>query len=515
VRKTNGEGLAGRLQAALAHAEITQSEFAAAVGATQAAVSQWLSGKKVPSRENVRIAARALEVTAEWLEFGVGPGPARGAPAARRRAPARGRRATAAPPVAAAETPSMITQIAYPAYMANRNWDIEWINEQAERLIFGSPVRRAVNVEDRHFFKLLFAAPVREMVSDFEGFVRSHLALIRGDIPVPRKNPLLVRLAREEVSWLERLWPTDTRKPLPIDCRREPLRFRRAPVEGYHRVAALFREGTLIIWIPGVVNLDPVLDLLTGRQRVVTDLLMHKLPVLQSMAVLVADLQGSVKICADLPPEEYFELITEIWARLEQPFRQYAGTSGKHVGDGVVRYFLAKHDHPTFHLINALLCADAIRRCLAEVDTAWRLKKHWLNRLVLNTGLHEGRDWFGYIPTLPTPEFTALGDTVNVAARLSDVARDGAIWVTKHFLSALPAQVLEHVVYGIRRGGETDAHFIPRTYSRVLDLPEQERIPKSAEIANLSVTEIIRLAAPAIQGYVRAPAPEGEGPPPR
>lgn len=515
VRRTSGEGLTGRLQAALGRAGITQREFAAAVGATQAAVSQWLSGKKVPSRENVRAAAGALGVTAEWLEFGVGPGPAGGAPAARGRTPARRRRGAAAPVAPVAEPPSVITQIGYPAYMANRNWDIEWINEPAERLIFGSPVRKAINVEDRHFFKLLFAAPVREMVSDFEGFVKSHLALIREDIPVPGKNPLLARLPREEVSWLERLWPTEAKQPPPIDCRKEPLRFRRAPVEGYHRVAALFREGTLIIWIPGVVSLDPVLDLLTGRQHVITDLLMHKLPALQSMAVLVADLQGSVKICADLPPEEYFELITEIWGRLERPFRQYAGSSGKHVGDGVVRYFLAKHDHPTFHIINALLCADAIRQCLTEIDAAWRLKKHWLNRLVLNAGLHEGRDWFGYIPTLPTPEFTALGDTVNIAARLSDVARDGAIWVTKHFLSALPAQVREHVVYGIRRGSGGDEHFIPQTYSRVLDLPDQERIPKSAEIANLSVTEVIRLDAPPIQEYARAPAQEGDGPPPR
>lgn len=484
-------GLASRLRTALAGAGITQNDFAAAVGTTQAAVSQWLSGKKTPSRENVRAAAEALGVTAEWLEFGIGP----------RRAQAPVAEGGSAP----SETPAAITQIAYPAYMANRNWDIEWVNDQAEQLIFGSPIRKAINVEDRHFFRLLFSTPVHEMVTDFERFVGSHLELVRGDLPPPRRNPVLAPLGREAVEWLERRWPREAKKPPPIDCRHEPFAFRQAAVESYHRVAAMFREGTLVIWIPGVVNLEPILDLLTGRQHVITDLLMHKLPALQSMSVLVADLQNSVKICADLPPEEYFELITKIWARLERPFRQYAGSSGKHVGDGVVRYFLAKLDNPACHTINALLCADAIRQGMAEIDAAWKLKKQWLNDLVLNVGLHEGRDWFGYIPTLPTPEFTALGDTVNIAARLSGVARDGAIWVTKHFLSSLPPQVLQHVVYGIRRRGETGEHFIPRTYSRVLDLPNQERIPKSAEIANLSVTEVIRLDAPAIQEYLRVP----------
>lgn len=492
--KRHNLGLPDRLRLALARAGVTQGEFARAVGATQAAVSQWLSGKKTPSRDNVRAAAKALHVTAEWLEFGVGPEEAK----------PRGPQPTRAAPQM--EAPPVITQIGYPAYLANRNWDIEWVNDQAEQLIFGHPVRKTVNLEDRHFFKLLFSTPAREMVSDFERFVKSHLGLLRGDIPIPSRNPLLASLGRDKVSWLERMWPSETPKLPPIDCRHEPLRFVKAPVEGYHRVAALFREGTLVIWIPGVLNLTPLLDLLTGRQHVITDLLMHKLPALQSMAVLVADLQGSVKICADLPPEEYFELITEIWARLEQPFRRYVGSSGKHVGDGVVRYFLAKHDDAAFHTINALLCAEAIRQCMAEIDDAWKLKKHWLNRLVLNIGLHAGRDWFGYIPTSPTPEFTALGDTVNIAARLSGVARDGAIWVTKHFLSSLPPPAIAHVVYGIRRRSGTDEHFIPRTYSRVLDLPDQERIPKSADIANLSVTEVVRLDAAAIEEYLHSAA---------
>lgn len=407
---------------------------------------------------------------------------------------------SATPPTAPSPT---ITQIGYPAYMVNRNWDIEWINEQAEQLIFGSPIRQTINLDDRHFFRLLFSTPVRELVTDFECFVRSHLLLVRNDIPVPSRNPLLAPLSRYNVSWLERMWPNDDRRLPPIDCRREPLRFIRTSVEGYHRVAALFREGTLIIWIPGVLNLAPVLDLLTGRQSVITDLLMHKLPTLQSMAVLVADLQNSVKICADLPPEEYFELITELWARLEPTFRQYVGNSGKHVGDGVVRYFLAKQHSPASHSINALLCADSIRQCMAEIDASWKLKKHWLNTLVLNVGLHEGRDWLGYIPTSPTPEFTALGDTVNIAARLSDIARNGAIWASKHFLSSLPPQVLEHVVYGIRRGSGPSEHFIPRTYSRVQDLPDQERIPKLAEIASLAVTEVIRVDTQALQDYLR------------
>ncbi len=408
------------------------------------------------------------------------------------------------------ELPNAVTQIGYPAYMVNRNWDIEWINDRAEELIFGRAIRKIQNIEDRHFFKLLFTTPVREMVTDFEAFVKSHLPLIQGDLPLPSRNPILMTLRGESLNWLERLWPRETHKLPPVDSREETLRFRQASVQGYHRVAAIFREGILIIWIPGVINLTPIVDLLTGRQQVIADLLIHKLPTLQSMAVLVADLQNSVKICADLPPEEYFELITDIWTRLEHPFRQFGGNAGKHVGDGVVRYFLAKRDAAAVHTLNALLCADAIRRCMTEIDAAWKGKKNWQNHLVLNMGLHDGREWFGYIPSLPAPEFTALGDTVNIAARLTGVSRNGALWITKQALSSLPVEVMDHIIFGIRRGTGADEHFLPKTYSRVIDLPDHDRIPKAADIANLAVTEIVRVNAQAIQDYLLASSAGGK-----
>jgi len=408
------------------------------------------------------------------------------------------------------EIPASITQIGYPAYMLNRNWDIEWINENAERLIFGRPVTKIPNIEDRHFFKLIFTTDTRELVTDFEAFVKSHLPLVQGDLPDPRRNPLLTPLGADSVAWLSRVWPDgDGQKMAPIDHRQEAFGFRQALPDRYHRVAAIFREGTLVIWIPTIVNMEPVLDFLTGRQQVITDLLMHRLPALCSMAVLVADLQNSVKISADLPPEEYFSLITEIWTRLEDPFRLYRGTMGKHSGDGVVRYFLAKPGHTADHALNALFCAFAIRKCVGDVNAAWKGKKHWMNDLVLNIGLHEGREWFGYIPTTPAPEFTALGDTVNIAARLSGFARDGSLWVSKQFLGTLPPEVHGHVVYGIRRRTTEGELWIPKTYSRVVDLLDQgsERNAKSHDIANLSVTEVLQVDEPAIRQALAAKAP--------
>ena len=211
------------------------------------------------------------------------------------------------------------------------------------------------------------------------------------------------------------------------------------------------------------------MDLLLGREKVVRDLMLNKMPSFCSLCVLVADLQNSVKISADLPPAEYFELVSEIWSRMENSFRKYHGTMGKHVGDGLVRFFLAEPESPFQHVLNGLLCAYEIRKKLAEINSEWSIRKKWTNRLCFNIGIHEGREWFGYIPV---NQFTALGDTVNFTGRLSEFARDGAIWTSKHLISLLPPEIQKKLVFGIRRSSSQGEMFVANTFSRIMDLVE-------------------------------------------
>jgi len=66
---------AGRLRVGLNIASRTQAELAEAIGASQSAVSQWLSGAKNPSRASVEAASRFLGVDAGWLMGGAGQAP--------------------------------------------------------------------------------------------------------------------------------------------------------------------------------------------------------------------------------------------------------------------------------------------------------------------------------------------------------------------------------------------------------------------------------------------------------
>lgn len=72
------------------------------------------------------------------------------------------------------------------------------------------------------------------------------------------------------------------------------------------------------------------LVVLARRDEVIRDLLKKHLPVVMELSVLVVDLQASTMICMQLPPEEYFELISQMWDTMEPVFRKYYVTHGKY-----------------------------------------------------------------------------------------------------------------------------------------------------------------------------------------
>ena len=273
------------------------------------------------------------------------------------------------------------------------------------------------------------------------------------------------------------------------------LNARGADGRWYNLYATLFREGIVFVYVPTGDNSESLLALLSRREVVIRDLLKKRKPFLTPLAVLVADLQDSVKICSELPPEEYFELINHVWGAMDPLFRKYYATHGKHVGDGMVYYFFPQPD--CNYLVNAIVCAAAMKEAIVDVSKEWRQRKSWTNDLMLNTGVDEGQEWFGTYRTATQLEFTVLGDTINRAGRLSDFAQDGSVWVTKNLLGRLAPVERNRIHFGIRRGSDNGEEIVvSNIYSRVSNLRDLQdpRHQKLLDIATLTVTEIVDVA---------------------
>jgi ABC-type transport system substrate-binding protein/class 3 adenylate cyclase len=144
------------------------------------------------------------------------------------------------------------------------------------------------------------------------------------------------------------------------------------------------------------------------------------------VSVLVADVVGSTAIAEKLGPERSKFLIDEVMRIMTEQVRRFDGTVAQLVGDEMLAFFGAPiaHEDDSERAVRAAL---AIQRALAqyahEVEAAYGVKLSV--RIGVNTGPvivgveRDGQD--GYDP------WNALGETVNVAARLQEIAGEGGI----------------------------------------------------------------------------------------
>jgi class 3 adenylate cyclase len=218
--------------------------------------------------------------------------------------------------------------------------------------------------------------------------------------------------------------------------------------------------------------------------------------VLTQVAVLVSELQDSARVWAELPPEEYFELVSRIWAMDEPIFRRHHGAHGKHAGDGLVCHFMPRPD--SSHLWNVLAAAVEMKEAMRGVSKEWQLRKGWATELYVNTGVNEGQEWLGRLKAGAPPELSALGKTITQAARISEFARRGAVWATKNLVAKLTPVERKRLKYGVRRKSQ-DGHetFVSSVFGKLEGLadlasPGGDRFK---DVARLPVTEIVDIAA--------------------
>ncbi len=207
-------------------------------------------------------------------------------------------------------------------------------------------------------------------------------------------------------------------------------------------------------------------------------------------SVLVAEIQGTAKICAELPPYEYICLIKQIFKSMAFIFKKYFGVYGKHPGTGIVFYFLKDRD--SSYLMNAVICALELREMMKKFSHEWKNKKEFFDDLYLNIGISDGHEFLGTVPAAPAVEHVSLGDSINSARRLSELAYSGAIWTTKKLLILLDEKERRHIHYGIYRRIQDREVLVEKIFSRVKDLfpPDDPRYSKYMDIWSLPVTEI-------------------------
>lgn len=152
----------------------------------------------------------------------------------------------------------------------------------------------------------------------------------------------------------------------------------------------------------------------------------------QTITILFADLRGFTNFTAATPPEELIQYLNAYLSVAAETILEYGGTVDKFLGDGVMAVFNAPLPDRN-HLFNAVLAAVQIHE---RVERMCAENNHPI-RLQFGIGIHTGEAIVGNIGTASLMNYTAVGDSVNMAKRLEECAKAGQTIVSRTVLEAL------------------------------------------------------------------------------
>jgi len=188
-----------------------------------------------------------------------------------------------------------------------------------------------------------------------------------------------------------------------------------------------------------------------GERRVVT--------------ILFCDVKGSTSIAEKMDPEEWAEIINQAFEFLIAPIYKFEGTLARLMGDSILAFFgapIAHEDDAQRAILAGLEIIKGIQPFREKIKRRYKLDFNV--RVGINTGLvvvgGVGSDLF--------MEYTALGDAINIAARMEQTAKPGTIQIAENTYKKIARLFETETVEGLEIKGKSE----PVSVYRVLRAKE-------------------------------------------
>ena len=157
------------------------------------------------------------------------------------------------------------------------------------------------------------------------------------------------------------------------------------------------------------------------------------------VTVLFADLKGSMELLADRDPEEARKLLDPVLERMMEAVHRYEGTVNQVMGDGIMALFgapLAHEDHAVRACYAALRMQESVKRYAEEVHRTAGVPMH------IRVGVNSGEVVVRSIGSDLHMDYTAVGQTTHLAARLEQMAMPGSILIAPETLNLAEGYVV-------------------------------------------------------------------------
>jgi class 3 adenylate cyclase/tetratricopeptide (TPR) repeat protein len=148
----------------------------------------------------------------------------------------------------------------------------------------------------------------------------------------------------------------------------------------------------------------------------------------KKVTVLFADLKGSLELMADRDPEDARALLDDVIDRLMEAVHRFEGTVNQVMGDGIMALFGAPVAHED-HAVRA--CYAALRMHRSVAAYAEDLRRRHGTDVQIRVGINSGDVVVRSIGSDLNIDYTAVGQTTHMAARMEQLARPGTTFISE------------------------------------------------------------------------------------
>ena len=152
----------------------------------------------------------------------------------------------------------------------------------------------------------------------------------------------------------------------------------------------------------------------------------------KQVTVLFADMKGSMELLADRDPEEARKILDPVLEHMMEAVHRYEGTVNQVMGDGIMALFgapLAHEDHAVRACYAALRMQESVKKYAEEIQRAEGIP------IQIRVGVNSGEVVVRSIGSDLKLDYTAVGQTTHLAARMEQMAMPGSILMTADSLS--------------------------------------------------------------------------------